>query len=458
MLEILLLFVLLFLCLAIPFALLQIPRLKASLAAKHASHEQRPRTWMRRLMGAGAMAASPIYGFAFPLAAIPAAAAVFVKPLAGWPVRTKALIGWSLAGILALVFSALYQGQEISGNILHYAAMALFVCAAVRLTAGEASAAQLLGYASIGSALFFVVFRPKNTDTFEHMWKYGLGPYVAIAAVWLACSLTERRLLAMLALLAVGSASLFLGFRSHGLVCFVTVVLLMFQSKTRKGKLPLVRIVAAGGALLGLYKLLPAAVAAGVFGEAVRLRTLNQLDDSGPALLAGRVEPPLSIAAIMEKPWFGWGNLNGIDLDTLGVARNIAYELGMLPEAYERLWVREEGRVSVHSLLGEGWAEGGIVSAALPLLLLGIFIAAAFKVRGNWAPLVILVSAQGCWDVVFSTWGYNRAMVLAFSAVLAAWAISKSRDEIAQADGLGDSRVSNKPKGGQRRPYSSVLR
>lgn len=429
MLEILAFIVLAILVMLAPYLLMQIPRLKTSLAAKVAGNEKQPRAQLRRLTGLAGMAGLPFYGYAFSFAAIPAAAAIFMNPVNGWPRHAKPLIGWSLAGILVMALSALYQGQEISGNVLHYAAMALFVCAAVKLTAGEESAAQLLGYAAIGSAFFYVVFRPRNTDTFEHLWKYGLGPYVAIAAVWFACSLTSRRALPMLALVAVGSASLFLGFRSHGLVCFVAVIVLMFQSKSRSGKLPLFRILAAGGALYGLSKLLPAAVSAGVFGEAVRLRTLSQLEDSGPALLAGRVEPPLSIAAIIEKPWFGWGNLNGIDMDTFGVARNIAYDLGLIPADYARLWVRADGRVSVHSLLGEGWAEGGIVAAVLPLLLLGIFAVAVLRARGNWAPLVILVSVQGVWDVLFSTWGYNRAMVLAFAAVLALWSLAVHRQD-----------------------------
>lgn len=429
MLEILAFLVLAILVVMAPYLLMQIPRLKTSLAAKVPGNENTPRAQHRRITGVTGVAGLPFYGYAFSFAAIPAAVAIFMKPMNGWPRHAKPLIGWSIAGILVMALSAAFQGQEISGNTLHYAAMALFVCAAVKLTAGEASAAQLLGYSAIGSAFFYVIFRPRNTDTFEHLWKYGLGPYVAVAAVWFACSLTGRRALPMLALVAVGSASLFLGFRSHGLVCFVAVIVLMFQSKSRKGKLPLFRVLAAGGALYGLSKLLPAAVSAGVFGEAVRLRTMSQLEDNGPALLAGRVEPPLSIAAILEKPWFGWGNLNGIDMDTFGVARNMAYDLGMIPADYARLWVRSDGGVSVHSMLGEGWAEGGIVSAVLPLLLLGIFVAAAYNVRGNWAPLVILVSVQGVWDVLFSTWGYNRAMVLAFAAVLALWSITARRQD-----------------------------
>lgn len=40
---------------------------------------------------------------------------------------------------------------------------------------------------------------------------------------------------------------------------------------------------------------------------------------------------------------------------------------------------------------------------------------------------MILVSIQGVWDVLFSTWGYNRALTLAVSAVLAGWALSSAK-------------------------------
>jgi hypothetical protein len=403
---------------------MQIPRLRSEVAAKLAANGKQPRVGTRRLTGLGAIAASPLYGYAFPLAAIPAVLAVFMKPIAGWPKRTKPLVWWSLAGLAAMVLSAKYQGQEISGNILHYAAMALFVAAAVKMTSGQSSAAQLLGWASVSSALFFAIFRPANTDTFEHMWKYGVGPYVAIAVLWFLCGLGGRRTLPVVALLALGCVSLFLGFRSHGLVCFVVVVFLLAKGRSGNGRIPVFKMTLAAGALYGLYNILPAAIEAGLFGEAVRLRTMSQLSEDGPALLAGRVEPPLSIAAIQERPWFGWGNLNGIDNHTISNGADIAYSLGMVPQDYMRLWVRADGRVSVHSLLGEGWAEGGVVAAVLPLLLIGLFIAAILKASGNWAPLVILVSIQGVWDMLFSTWGYNRALTLALSAVLAAWAIA----------------------------------
>lgn len=412
------------------FLALQVPKIWARTAARLAEGGPMRRAWGRRIVGAGAVAAGPLYGFAFPLAAIPAAVMIFVRPLAGWPKRTKPLVWWSAIGIVALVLSATYQGQEISGNILHYAAMALFVTAAVKLTSDQSSAAQLLGYSAMGSALFYVIFRPAHTDTFEHLWKYGLGPYVAIAVVWFLCSLGEHRALPLVVLTVLGCVSLFLGFRSHGLVCFIVVIILMVQGRNREGRIPVFKAILAGGALYGLSHILPAAIEAGLFGEAVRVRTTSQLGEDGPALLAGRVEPPLSIAAIWERPWTGWGNLNGIDNHTISNGAEIAYSLGMVPQDYMKLWVRSDGRVSVHSVLGEGWAEGGILAGMLPLLLIALFVTAIWKASGNWAPLVILVCIQGVWDVLFSTWGYNRALTLALSAVLATWAIAQKPGDL----------------------------
>lgn len=424
----------------VPYSLAQVPLLKAAMSAQRDGDDWLPRSWARRVTGLAGIAGLPLYGFAFPYAALPATLLVFTKPLGGWPFWAKILAASSAAGVLTLAVSATYQRQEVSVNVLYYSAMALFVVAAVKLTNGEATAAQLLGHASIGSALFFVIFRPKATDTFEHMWKYGIGTYVAIVSLWLLCSVTHRRTLPVVALIVVGSASLFLGFRSHGLVCFITVIAVLAKGKSRKGKFPLVRVALAGAALLGLARFLPAAVEAGVFGEAVRLRTAAQIGEEGPALLAGRVEPPLSFAAVAERPVFGWGNLNGIDYDTLSRGADIAYSMGLTPTDFMHLWVGRDGQISVHSLLFEGWVEGGLAAAAMPLLLLGIFFAAIWRAGGNWAPLVILVSAQGIWDVLFSTWGYNRSFILAISAVLAVWAISGGKNEVTSDDGTGPVR------------------
>lgn len=420
----------------VPYVLMQVPKLWSSVGLLRGGNGQYAQGWARRLTGLASVAGLPLYGFAFPYATLPAAAWVFARPMAGWPSRSKAVALAAVVGVGALAISALYQGQELSVNVLYYSATALFVVAAVKLTSGEASAAQLLGFAAIGSSLFFIIFRPASTDTFPHLWKYGLGPYIAIICIWFICSLTQRRSLPVLGLVIVGSASLFLGFRSHGLVCFIAAVALLAKGKNRRGTFPFARVVLAGAALLGLSRILPAAVEAGVFGEDVRLRTVAQIGESGPDLLAGRVEPPLSIAAIAEKWLFGWGNLNGIDYATISRGADIAYSFGLVPKDYMHLWVGVNGQISVHSLLGEGWVEGGIAGAALPLLLLGVFVAAIWRASGNWAPLVILVATQGIWDVLFSTWAYNRPFILAISAVLAAWAVSSNRSECDQTSKL----------------------
>ena len=391
--------------------------------------EKQPRTWVRRFTGVGAMVASPVYGFAFPLAAIPAVAMLFVKPLAGFPKLTKAIAWWSAIGIVALTLSAFLQDEPVSGNILHYAAMLLFVIAGVKMTSDASTAAKLLAYVSIGSAMFYLIFRPTNTDTFEHLWKYGLGPYVAIAIVWFLCERTDQRIIPLTALFVVGCSSLFLGFRSHGLVCFVVVVIILVRGDTRGAAGKAFKGAVAAVALYALSKVLPMGIAAGWFGQAVQARTMQQLGDNGPDILAGRVEPPLSLAAILKHPWIGWGNLNAIDNHTMSVGADIAYTLGMVPDDYMRLWIRADGRVSLHSVFAEGWAEGGILAVVMPALLFGLFVVAIFKAHGRLAPLVVLVAIQGIWDVLFSTWGYNRGLTLAVSAVLAAWAITHSSQD-----------------------------
>ncbi len=342
----------------LPYLLLKHPTLRSAMFARLDGNGKHPRGLARKVTGLAGVAGLPMYGFAFPYAVLPAAAMIFVRPLAGWPAWSKTLAATGVAGVVALVISALYQNQAISGNILYYAAFALFVMAAVKMTNGEASAAQLLGFAAIGSGLFFILFWPANTDTFPHMWKYGIGPYVAIVCIWLLCSVTHRRVLPFIALIVVGSVSLFLGFRSHGVVCFISAVALLAQGRTRKRGCPS----SACSLLAAHFWAFPA-----FCQRRLRLASLERLCGCARRLslartdliFAGRVEPPLSLAAISEKWLFGWGNLNGIDYDTINRGSRIAYDLGLLPKDYMHLWVGLDGQISVHSLLGERWAEAG---------------------------------------------------------------------------------------------------
>lgn len=382
--------------------------------------------WFRRLLGLLGMAPLPAYGYAFPIAALFAAIVVLVKGVATWPPFTKGVLVACVAGIGALFVSSATQNEPTSALIVHYLSMGLFVLAAVKVTGGSGTASHLLTYASLGSVLFFLVLGTENTsDTLEHLWKYGIAVPGTVIAMWLAVRYIPGRLVAVLVLAALGTLSMALGFRSHGLVCVLALIAVLVKGRSRRFLIPKALFAGVGVYLAGIV--LPNAISAGVFGEAVARRTVEQTAQGASPLLAGRVEPPLSMAMIAEKPLLGWGNLDALTNATLNDGLSLAHSLGLSSDTVRRIWIRDDGRVSLHSNLFEGWATGGIVAAVLPALLLVLFVAAIIRATGRYSPLVVVAAIQGVWDVLFSTWGYNQAFTLAFTAVLCAWAVMESR-------------------------------
>lgn len=382
----------------------------------------------RRVFGLLAAVPMPWFRSAFSAASVPGIFLIPIKPLNGWPRWSKALIGAAIGAASMIAVSAFLQGVPLPVTaVVSLLAAALFASSAVKLTAGERDAGQLIAWTAAGHALFFILIGTSNTsDSFEHLWKYGIATPVTIILIYMAAS-TGRTWVSVALLATLGVTSMSLGFRSHALVCLISVVMLIAKGPSSRP-----RWAKIGVALVGIYALavlLPNAISSGTFGADVQARTIAQEQVSdAPSFLAGRVEPPFSIAAISEKPLIGWGNLNKIDRATEASGVQIAKDLGMAnPDSYRKIWIRDGGQVSLHSVFFESWAAGGILAAGFPALLIFLFSAAAIRARGQYAALVILVSIQGLWDVVFSPWGYNRPILFATSAVLACWSIAEHR-------------------------------
>ncbi|PBI99116.1 hypothetical protein BKP42_17780 [Rhodococcus erythropolis] len=389
----------------------------------------------RRVFGLLAAVPMPWFRSAFCAASVPGIFLIPIKPLNGWPRWSKALIGAAIGGAFMVAASAFLQGVPLPVTaIASLLAAALFASSAVKLTACERDAGQLISWTAAGHALFFILIGTSNTsDTFEHLWKYGIATPVTIILIYMAVS-TGRTWLSAALLATLGVASMSLGFRSHALVCLISMVILIAKGASSRP-----RWAKVGVAIVGIYALailLPNSISSGAFGADVQARTIAQEQVSdAPAFLAGRVEPPFSIAAISEKPLLGWGNLNKIDHATEASGVQIARDLGMEnPDSYRKIWIREGGQVSLHSVFFESWAAGGVLAAGFPALLICLFSVAVIQARGQYAALVVLVSVQGLWDVIFSPWGYNRPILFAISAVLACWCITEHR------------RVKNKPR------------
>lgn len=335
------------------------------------------------------------------------------------PKTARTLFQLALVSLLGLGVSSLWNGGlPPRATVLSVVGFAVALVAATRLAHTPRAAADVVALAAVATcASQFIVGDEMTQLGLTGLWKYGLGTSTAFGVAYLL----DRRApsLGRPVLAAVGLLSLFLDFRSLALVAFATVVALTAKHGGRRRGL---KVVAAVALVLVAVTYLPGMIERGTFGQAVASKTVAQAESAGGlSILAGRLEPPLSMAAIAERPLLGWGNPVGINnSDTIAAGLSLARDLGMQQQTahLRSLWVVEDGQVSLHSILLGDFATGGILSALLPFALLVLFASAAVRLAGEFSILLTLVAVQGCWDLLFSPWADNRGVVMALGAVL----------------------------------------
>ncbi|RIJ53278.1 hypothetical protein DZG00_01540 [Clavibacter lycopersici] len=291
---------------------------------------------------------------------------------------------------------------------------------------------QILAAAGAGTVIYYLAFGRAGSYDLQVLWKYAIALPFTAAVLYFACR-SGRRLLPVLSLGAVALLSLVFEFRSFSGICIAAIIAWLFHSRAGTSRWWVARAAVLGGLLTVAFNVIVSVIESGAFGYALQTKTENQLEGGGPAILSGRVEPPLSVAAISENPLLGWGNPQAIGERTLGVAAEFARAIGMNDiGSYRGIWVRADGSISLHSILFESWVSGGLLAALLPIALIALFVAAVFRAHGRFYPLIALISIQGIWDVVFSPWAGNRAALLGISALIAVFSL---RASVTNADG-----------------------
>ncbi|GAB2567730.1 hypothetical protein [Nocardia heshunensis] len=314
-------------------------------------------------------------------------------------------------------------------NALAVPAFALYVIGFAVLTSRSIDAlAALLAGIAVGSIGFFLFkgIELTNTGRFLDLWKYGIAHAVTVVVVYALIRLRARPMVIFGALAALALASLGLNFRSHALVCIVAAVWLatrhVFGARIGRGW----SLAGVTGFGLVFAYVMPIAARAGLFGPALQRKTVEQDATHLPLLLAGRTEPPMTLSAIAERPLLGWGSAQHLTPELYARAEHLAIRIGFAPtfpfDLYWRLPVFDYS--AFHSILLGTWAEGGVVAALLPLMIL-VACAGVFWNNdrlGRWAPLFVVVALQGIWDLFYAPWTYGMVPELA-CLVLAYFAI-----------------------------------
>ncbi|OZF51308.1 hypothetical protein CH291_07015 [Rhodococcus sp. 14-1411-2a] len=275
---------------------------------------------------------------------------------------------------------------------------------------------------ALGSCLYFLTsgLPFASLSTFEDLWKYAFAPYVTLIGLYVLVRMKVPVQIQAVFLVLLAGASLVLNFRSHALVCLGSAAILLVTWLAREKISRFTQFLIVAGVGAGLGTLIPAIARSGIAGEAVKAKTELQDSTGVPAILAGRTESPLSIAAILDKPIFGWGSADNLTTDVFARGEEFAIAIGFDPNLpFYGFWHLANGATSLHSVLFSSWAEGGVFAAVLPVFL----VIAALTViwssprYGIWGAMAVQISVQAGWDLFFSPMSYN---LLAAFALLAA--------------------------------------
>lgn len=362
---------------------------------------------------------------------VTALAALCLLIVPGWLLMTHRgveLVPLVLAALGWISFLASCLLNDVSvlwPNAVAPAAFGLYLMGLTVLTDGavDAIAAALAGLA-VGTVIFFAVsgIELTNTGSFPDLWKYGIASAVTILMIF---GLTMARVPALVqpaALGALGLASLGLNYRAHALVCILAsatlFISLLLGSRVRRGW-QFVGIIVVG---LVFSYVMPVAARAGLFGAALQRKTIDQDAVHVPLLLAGRTEPPMTITAILERPFLGWGSALNLTPDVYTHAQHLAIRMGFSPTfPFDMAWILPASNYSAtHSILLGSWAEGGVLAVLLPAFLVVACLGIVWNFRrlDRWAPLGLTVALQGIWDLMYGPWQFNMIPTFACIALL----------------------------------------
>lgn len=334
------------------------------------------------------------------------------------------LVLGALAWISFLISGVVNDVSWLWPNSLAPAAFSLYLLGLTVLTGRSIDLiAWVLAGIGLGSVVFFSWHGIELTETgsFLDLWKYGIAPGITVLILFVMILANRTDVAQAITLLVLGVSSLALNFRSHALVCLLAGATLIVRRiaghRVRRGWQ--FAGVLVFGAVFG--NALPALARSGLLGPALRAKILEQDTAHLPILLAGRTEPPMTLTAIAERPWLGWGSAERLTPDFYARAEHVALRWGYEPNfPFEGYWRLPPNDYSFHSILLGSWAEGGIAAVLLPawLLFACLGIVWSFTRFGQWRALVLTVALQGIWDLLYAPWMYNSPAVFACIALL----------------------------------------
>ncbi|MBL0225854.1 MAG: hypothetical protein IPQ16_09855 [Geobacteraceae bacterium] len=288
----------------------------------------------------------------------------------------------------------------------------------------------------VGQILSF--FISPDDYAIEYPWKFGLGYPVTTTFVLLSQTNVVKRIkYGTEFLISLAAAiNLLLGFRSLALICVGTVAYIVFNKRSlRRGtaaatlsKWAMVNLaillLGAGFATIQAYKY---AAEMELLSEKNTKKYLQQESGQYGTLLSSRPELLASSLAIFDSPVIGHGSWAKDPKYNLTIAYLMA-DLGYKnPQTYVRKG--DEGLIPTHSHLFGAWVESGVVGALFWGWVWLLALKALWKlhnVRESLMPLAAFVCLNILWNVLFSPFGAEGRVYMAYYIVLIFFVLSRA--------------------------------
>ena len=272
-----------------------------------------------------------------------------------------------------------------------------------------------------------------NERFFDNPWRFGFSFAVTVVVLAVAHILNRRfnrRWFDLVAVLALAALSVVTDARSSFAILFLAAILVAWQMRParrlRSRRLRSMRVRSGGGVIVAIgvlavitYNLGQAAIAAGLFGEATRMRTVDQLNTAGSLILGGRPELAATVSLMAHQPYgFGAGTVPS-PADVL-VAKTGMASINYAPNnGYVENYMFG-GHIELHSVLGDLWARFGIAGLLLAAVILFLVLrGVGVAVAANRASGILLFLVVNTVWVLFFGPLYSAARLLLLAVALA---------------------------------------
>jgi hypothetical protein len=360
------------------------------------------------------------------------------------PRPIKHFLALVLLWLFAQVLSDLVHGTGARDVARQWAAIATTgadVVAVFLLTRADERRLERFAWGLVLGLVLETAVTP-GPDVHADPWKYGYSTPATLAVALVAAHVQRRirapgaRLFAPLLLLAVGTLSLFLGARGAALVAAIAAAVTAVSPASegpigKRRAFP--RLATVAVCLVGSEVIYRTLATRGTLGAAALEKFQAQSRGQLGVLFGGRGDVLYAWTALQDHWFLGLGSFAKMSQAQFAAGSALVQKLGY---SVDPTSISANGSlIPAHSGLMSAWLYGGIGALPVWIWVLALCASAVVEMlRGRvpLAPLHVYIAVAAVWNALFSPFGGDSRIVLAYTVVL----LSSARQPCSRRDGV----------------------